>query len=541
MDIHNLKSDLNSSTRICCSTENTSNSCLNSCCGVVGGGGSSHQYEHPQHLPLPTPSIGLLPAPQVSSTPVFNVPSAHQYGNPYRPVTSPYKCHNLKNFQQYNNHCNPNSVSYNLYNDNNSHHRHHHRQPKHSRFTSRNSAAAYRRNNSPHVLSKIVFHAKNDPIQKGESVCDKSNVSQQQRHYYHKRNSKFDLNYQHNNNNNFANFNRTNSIGNDDDLQARRRKPRRKYRGRKRTFNESFNNSDQQSKEKRLKWTECNSSEVSRLHRDCVQNGQPLAPYNTTQFIMNEHNAEKEIDFDELSGQIQQMHNKRVAPNCNTSDCDSAKEDYYSSPEDESFFLEQQFHEAYDTMHAERLNSMSKSDLLKEYLMIEKELEVMKQKRNEKPIESLEEKSATDHACSTCVTNRTMVKENKDLVKLLKYLYSRYNSLIYCIGYVDNSNSGSTNDDKLKNYSLTSDLHYRISKYICHQDSSIHSSSSTTSTSTSSTYNSSTTSITSDDDEDDSLRTFQSIDLYDDDDDDITMVVHSLVSQLVAKVAQGNS
>lgn len=519
MDTQDLNSDI--STSVCC-TENTSNS-LNTSCGVVGGCCSSH-YEH-----------NVVP-----SSSVFNVPSTHQYNNckanNYRQVTSPFKCHNSKsNFNH--NYCN-NSACYNSYNDNNNRHR----QPKHCRF---NKNAVFRRNNSPHVLSKIVFHSKNDPLQKGESVCDKSNVSKRHFHY-NKRNNKFDVNHQ-NNNNNFVKFNRTNSVSmNDDEGQTKKKKTRRSRR-RKRTYQESSN--DQQTCRKRMRWTECNANEVSRLHRNCVQNGQPLAPYNTTQFIMNEHNAEKEIDFDELSGQIQQMHNnrQRVAPNCNTSDCDdSVKEDYYSSPEDESFFLEQQFHEAYDTMHAERLNSMSKSDLLKEYLMIEKELELMKQKRSELPndikevSQQLEDKSSSD-ICKSCVTNRSIVQDNKNLIKLLKQLYSRYNSLIYCIGYV-NTNSDNSSENMIKSYSLTSDLHYRISKYICHQESPIQLSCSSESTSTSS-YNSSSASISSEDDKTTSCNNDVNGDVFNQkpNDADLPIIVHTLVSQLVARVAQGNS
>ncbi|UXI22686.1 Nose resistant to fluoxetine protein 6 [Sarcoptes scabiei] len=271
----------------------------------------------------------------------------------------------------------------------------------------------------------------------------------------------------------------------------------------------SRNGSDHGSYKKRMRWTECDADEVSRLHRDCVQNGQPLAPYNTSQFIMNEHS--NDIDFEALSGEIQQMRQIKqqkkddaaaftassTLRNDSNDSNDLPAEDYYSSPEDESFFLEQQFHEAYDTMHAERLNSMSKSDLLKEFLIMEKELEILKQQphqsitknnstteidvssetkfestaKNKDPsidqstenhddvmlISSSDNRQSTrSHKakigsqstvhCASCCVNRKIYEENRNLRKLLRHLYGRFNSMNYCIDYVDNHRTWHEND-----------------------------------------------------------------------------------------------
>jgi len=53
------------------------------------------------------------------------------------------------------------------------------------------------------------------------------------------------------------------------------------------------------------------------------------------------------------------------------------EEEYYSSPDDEQDFLERQFTETYDNLHGERLNSMSKSTLVQEYIALEERMEVL--------------------------------------------------------------------------------------------------------------------------------------------------------------------
>jgi protein HEXIM1/2 len=133
----------------------------------------------------------------------------------------------------------------------------------------------------------------------------------------------------------------------------------------------------QTRKAKRFQWTESSEQEVKRLHMKVVEHGQPLAPYNTTQFIMNEHNSDKEINFDEIHGRIQRMHRQKLHQMDNNDD------DFYSSPEDESDYLQQQFHEAYDNIHAERLNSMNKNELVSEYLQLEDRVEDLEKRLKE--------------------------------------------------------------------------------------------------------------------------------------------------------------
>jgi len=124
-----------------------------------------------------------------------------------------------------------------------------------------------------------------------------------------------------------------------------------------------------------------------------------------------------------------------------------------------------------------------------------------------------------------------LFKENKRLRKLLKQVYNRYNSLLYCIDYVNNTATSETssttttnNHDEsgsggggsstinqminlnnhqndLPGFQLTNEMHYRIEKFITNQppssSSSMDSSNSSQSSSSSSYTSSSTTSTSS--------------------------------------------
>lgn len=149
------------------------------------------------------------------------------------------------------------------------------------------------------------------------------------------------------------------------ELIERRKGRRRQKRRRWRPYN--------------LKWSETSEIEVKRIHSKIQQHGQPLAPYNTTQFIMNDH-CDREPNFDEISRRMSQIRRRKEEED--NEEVDNSEE-FYSSPEDESDYLQQQFHEAYDNVHAERLNSMSKSELVQEYLQLEDRVEDLEKKLKE--------------------------------------------------------------------------------------------------------------------------------------------------------------
>ena len=115
--------------------------------------------------------------------------------------------------------------------------------------------------------------------------------------------------------------------------------------------------------------------------------GKPYAPYNTTQFLMEDHNV-REPEFEEIS-KLLRLHQAQedrdgaaAAENESFSTRDgSDSEDFFSSPDDEhEHFQQRQFSQVYEHVHAERLGAMSKKDLVQEYLLLEQKVEDLEQK-----------------------------------------------------------------------------------------------------------------------------------------------------------------
>lgn len=99
--------------------------------------------------------------------------------------------------------------------------------------------------------------------------------------------------------------------------------------------------------------------------------GQPMAPYNTTQFLMEQHQPQ-DTDF---SLDAAQDSRSRPSKGEGSGSVDSSEGDYYDSPDEEEIFLEKDFTEAYENFHAERLQTMSKDELVREYLEQETKIE----------------------------------------------------------------------------------------------------------------------------------------------------------------------
>lgn len=94
--------------------------------------------------------------------------------------------------------------------------------------------------------------------------------------------------------------------------------------------------------------------------------GKPSAPWNTTQFIMEDRGC-NEV----------QIPTPRASRTLSLEDSLS-EEDLYESPEDELFeqssLMEQDFESTYQEIAAERLQGLSKAELIEECLVLEREL-----------------------------------------------------------------------------------------------------------------------------------------------------------------------
>ena len=106
----------------------------------------------------------------------------------------------------------------------------------------------------------------------------------------------------------------------------------------------------------------------------------PVAPFNTTQFLMAEHDQFGDNDlFSVVPVGTRRPRERRREDSISMESEDPADDDYqyYSSPEDEEEFLTKEFWAAYEDVHAERLDTMTKSQLVQEYLTLEERVDML--------------------------------------------------------------------------------------------------------------------------------------------------------------------
>lgn len=156
-------------------------------------------------------------------------------------------------------------------------------------------------------------------------------------------------NQQQNNNNNKKNNNR-------------RRK--RSYRVRKNSGNFKFN-----PKRNKNRANVLFDDQARRRHQIFYTDSQRLVPYNTNEFLMEDHYP-------------------KLSPNFNyqpyTHDSFSSSDCGMSGSLDEDEFLTKEFRMDYENLRSEQLHDMSKDQLIEEYVKLENQTEMtMKQKENE--------------------------------------------------------------------------------------------------------------------------------------------------------------
>ncbi|KAJ8941925.1 hypothetical protein NQ318_013258 [Aromia moschata] len=108
----------------------------------------------------------------------------------------------------------------------------------------------------------------------------------------------------------------------------------------------------------------------------------PEAPHNSNQFLFEDHGEELD-DFKSID-RVSASTVTRTRDSSFSVDSDG---EFYSSPDDEEQFLIKDFDDQYESVHAERLQAMSKSQLIEECIMLEDKLEQLSrrlQKREER-------------------------------------------------------------------------------------------------------------------------------------------------------------
>ncbi|XP_054719748.1 protein HEXIM1-like [Uloborus diversus] len=108
----------------------------------------------------------------------------------------------------------------------------------------------------------------------------------------------------------------------------------------------------------RRKLEERDSRRASRIREEMSSCGLALAPYNTTQFIMEDHNIEEPM-------------------------ANSDPEELHFVPSNASEYFEQQFEEAFNSVDDDFRNEASKYDLVCELMRVEDEVEQLEKTLNE--------------------------------------------------------------------------------------------------------------------------------------------------------------
>ncbi|XP_010738564.3 protein HEXIM1 [Larimichthys crocea] len=146
--------------------------------------------------------------------------------------------------------------------------------------------------------------------------------------------------------------------------------------------------------EERKALEEKETARASRLREEMFAKGLPVAPYNTTQFLMDEHDRE-EPDLNTETGV------RRPAGVGGRMEDTGSEEDLFDNEEEDDDdgsgggsdgigrpgnaggeFLQRDFSETYEMYHVESLQNMTKQELVQEYLELEKCMSRLEEENN---------------------------------------------------------------------------------------------------------------------------------------------------------------
>ncbi|XP_073537168.1 protein HEXIM1 [Phyllobates terribilis] len=141
--------------------------------------------------------------------------------------------------------------------------------------------------------------------------------------------------------------------------------------------------------EEKKRLEERESQRASRMRAEMFAKGQPVAPYNTTQFLMEDHDQEEpDLCPPQRRGlaSLPCLHANSFAKGDSTEEDVEEEDDGTGSDgmgsDDGVEFLQKDFSETYEKYHAESLQDMSKQELIREYLELEKCLSRMEEENN---------------------------------------------------------------------------------------------------------------------------------------------------------------
>lgn len=135
------------------------------------------------------------------------------------------------------------------------------------------------------------------------------------------------------------------------------------------------------------------TARASRVREEMFAKGLPVAPYNTTQFLMDEHDRE-EPDLNTETGGLRRQSGVGVGLEDTGSEEDFLETNNDEEDEEDGSdgigrpgnaggeFLQRDFSETYEMYHVESLQNMTKQELVKEYLELEKCMSRLEEENN---------------------------------------------------------------------------------------------------------------------------------------------------------------
>ncbi|KAL6475204.1 hypothetical protein MHYP_G00162440 [Metynnis hypsauchen] len=167
-----------------------------------------------------------------------------------------------------------------------------------------------------------------------------------------------------------------------------KRKHRRRPSKKKRRWKPYFKLTWEEKKE----LDERETARASRVRAEMFAKGLPVAPYNTTQFLMEEHDREEPDLNTELCGRFEDTASEEEHFEAADDEDEVALEEEEGEGSDGmgrpghagggGEFLQRDFSETYERYHVETLQNMSKQELVREYLELEKCMSRLEEENN---------------------------------------------------------------------------------------------------------------------------------------------------------------
>lgn len=169
---------------------------------------------------------------------------------------------------------------------------------------------------------------------------------------------------------------------------------------------------------------------------------QSEAPYNTNQFLMADHKLS-------TPPMLNHADEETTARNRDSSFTDGDDDEFYAAPEHEDEFLTKDFDDTYQTLNAERLGSLSKTQLTKIILDYEAKVEELNKKLRLN--ESCQDNSINRVNVDKFVEENAKLRlENAELKQLISQSALYSSSCGSSVSFTSESDSTTTNESRIR-------------------------------------------------------------------------------------------